>query len=195
MSFFFVSSDLGLMHHGIKGQKWGVRRYQNKDGSLTTLGKARVRGEEQEYDQAIKRREDYYRSHNYRGYETVKNLIKKYGDTPYKDFENSDRLKKLKEEYKKVDALVKEHNEIYDKFWYANQSLIDTGNWTKERERELTKVADKIYDEKYKKPTHRSEEIEKERIYFTGEDTLSAKELTKLRKKKNYDPWEVHAKK
>lgn len=30
-----------LMHHGIKGQKWGVRRYQNKDGSLTPAGKQR----------------------------------------------------------------------------------------------------------------------------------------------------------
>lgn len=28
-----------LMHHGIKGQKWGVRRYQNEDGSLTEAGK------------------------------------------------------------------------------------------------------------------------------------------------------------
>lgn len=28
-------------HHGIKGQKWGVRRYQNKDGSLTAAGKKR----------------------------------------------------------------------------------------------------------------------------------------------------------
>lgn len=30
-----------LTHHGIKGMKWGVRRYQNKDGSLTPAGKKR----------------------------------------------------------------------------------------------------------------------------------------------------------
>lgn len=30
-----------LYHHGIKGMKWGVRRFQNKDGSLTPAGKKR----------------------------------------------------------------------------------------------------------------------------------------------------------
>lgn len=30
-----------LYHHGIKGQRWGIRRYQNEDGSLTALGKMR----------------------------------------------------------------------------------------------------------------------------------------------------------
>lgn len=32
-----------LCHYGIKGMKWGIRRYQNKDGSLTELGKKRYR--------------------------------------------------------------------------------------------------------------------------------------------------------
>ena len=35
------TGDDELKHHGIKGQKWGVRRFQNKDGSLTPAGKKR----------------------------------------------------------------------------------------------------------------------------------------------------------
>ena len=35
-----------LIHHGIRGQKWGVRRYQNSDGSLTKAGKKRYLTEE-----------------------------------------------------------------------------------------------------------------------------------------------------
>lgn len=35
-----------LWHYGIKGQKWGVRRYQNPDGTLTAAGKRRAAKEE-----------------------------------------------------------------------------------------------------------------------------------------------------
>ena len=31
-----------LYHHGVKGMKWGVRRYQNADGTLTDAGKKRI---------------------------------------------------------------------------------------------------------------------------------------------------------
>lgn len=31
-----------LIHYGIKGMKWGIRRYQNTDGSLTSVGKKRI---------------------------------------------------------------------------------------------------------------------------------------------------------
>ena len=39
-----------LYHHGIKGQKWGIRRYQNDDGTLTGAGKARYSTEASEHD-------------------------------------------------------------------------------------------------------------------------------------------------
>lgn len=42
-----------LEHHGIKGQKWGVRRFQNEDGSLTAAGKARY-GTEENFNKAQK---------------------------------------------------------------------------------------------------------------------------------------------
>ncbi len=34
--------DETIQHHGVMGMKWGVRRYQNKDGSLTPAGKKRL---------------------------------------------------------------------------------------------------------------------------------------------------------
>ena len=37
MGYFY--SDEELAHHGILGQKWGVRRFQNEDGTLTSEGR------------------------------------------------------------------------------------------------------------------------------------------------------------
>lgn len=42
MEFYVIRSDDELYHHGIKGMKWGIRRYQNKDGSLTDAGRQRL---------------------------------------------------------------------------------------------------------------------------------------------------------
>lgn len=42
-----------LYHYGVKGMKWGIRRYQNEDGTYTKRGLERYRKAEQDYDNAV----------------------------------------------------------------------------------------------------------------------------------------------
>lgn len=49
--------DSELMHYGILGMKWGVRRYQNKDGSLTNAGKRRNTENSQNGEKAKERKD------------------------------------------------------------------------------------------------------------------------------------------
>lgn len=111
-----------IEHHGIRGQKWGVRRFQNKDGSLKPAGEKRYGGDSDvksakksakaEYKAAKK---EYNKSFN-KAYNTSANLLnhltkkgnekqdKAWGDT-YDKLKVMDKAqkgyKKAKENYKK----------------------------------------------------------------------------------------------
>lgn len=53
-----------LAHHGIKGQKWGVRRFRNKDGTLTSTGKDRYRDAQSKQEQSLKEKAtEFYKNH------------------------------------------------------------------------------------------------------------------------------------
>lgn len=87
-----------LEHHGILGQKWGVRRYQNSDGSLTDAGKRR-------YAQSVVRTTKHSQ------------VASKAKLSKEVDAELTDRLLKHKEEIKE---LQKKEHAPYD---YENKKL------------------------------------------------------------------------
>ena len=49
-----IQNGTELYHHGILGQKWGVRRFQNADGTYTAAGMKRYNKAKQDYDSAKK---------------------------------------------------------------------------------------------------------------------------------------------
>ena len=59
-----------LSHYGILGMKWGVRRYQNEDGTLTEAGKKRVRQNEK-YEQKSKKARAKAELYNKRAVQTL----------------------------------------------------------------------------------------------------------------------------
>lgn len=78
-----------LKHHGILGQKWGIRRYQNPDGSLTEAGKKR-------YDKKVM-------SYN------IRKMNRDFKKSPKLAYENAEKKRKALEE------IADEYEEAYKK--------------------------------------------------------------------------------
>ena len=67
-----------LYHHGVIGMKWGIRRYQNYDGSYTQKGLQRYRESEKKYDsaKATYKQAKQNKKQNPEAYQTAKSELK-----------------------------------------------------------------------------------------------------------------------
>lgn len=81
MGNYIIGSDGELYHYGVKGMKWGIRRYQNNDGSLTLAGKKRYNAT---YNNSVlKDRDSIGRAANAsirRSYETLSTFKERFGE-------------------------------------------------------------------------------------------------------------------
>ena len=104
-----------LYHHGVKGQKWGVRRYQNKDGSLTPAGKKKEYKKSLETDKKIRRDLELkaYDSARFTDayYKKLKSYSKKYEKTIAKDPTKSNpKTQRMENTKNLLDSTAKEWN-------------------------------------------------------------------------------------
>lgn len=134
--FRYIYSE-ELYHHGILGQKWGVRRFQNKDGSLTSSGRKR-RGLSGTIKQIKK---------NYKRKKTLAKARKAREENKKKQEE----LEKLKAEYRKSPKSLLDHQELFtDEEIKAANARFKLLNDTKaERLNSINRYADtgkKIFD-------------------------------------------------
>lgn len=100
-----------LMHHGIKGMKWGVRRFQKKDGALTSAGRKRYtnsqikRDMNKTFDRTYKDLHEQYKKYNPataadRAYAqakkiNAKHLVDTYGKDRMDQYYETERKKTL----------------------------------------------------------------------------------------------------
>lgn len=93
--YYAVYNDEYLMHHGVKGMKWGIRRYRNYDGTLTNKGKKRLAKNVQKLGGKHRSRDDIVN-------EVRKNLNDEIGHIISK--ESLNKLKKAQSDWSKKDS-------------------------------------------------------------------------------------------
>lgn len=92
--------EKALAHHGILGQKWGVRRYQNADGTLTDAGKKRYAKDTSSiYDQMNKT--DRLRRKALAKKEKLDKEINYYNPSKRKIYDASQAYKRANRQYKR----------------------------------------------------------------------------------------------
>lgn len=132
-----------IKHHGIKGQKWGVRRFQNKNGSLTSAGKKRYNDDE--YDEERERLEQEVAAR--RGVKYVRKT-KKEREAEDAENERQEKERRSKEDaaYKRTEDRMKEVDKKLQTKYDFNSSD-DVDKYYKEYDEEWFKI---LYEERKK---------------------------------------------
>lgn len=133
-----------LYHHGIKGQKWGVRRYQNPDGTLTAAGKERI----DRYNESAEAEKELHKYFSDTGYYRAR-LIRENKFDKKSNNRNKDKIKQLKSDTTNADRNAKKIEKLESKIEKKNQKIQDRNNQLKSYEvgrKKFNEIVDKNRD-------------------------------------------------
>ena len=113
-----------LYHHGVKGMKWGVRRYQNKDGSLTAAGRKKISKKYKKL--SIKGDNDLQKQYRSMYRKSYNKAVNKMNNGEIDRF-NKEQQKKYGKDFAKRDGYIEDFEKIFDDELQKNmnKSLID----------------------------------------------------------------------
>ncbi|MBP5597476.1 MAG: hypothetical protein J6Y02_19040 [Pseudobutyrivibrio sp.] len=126
-----------LVHHGILGQKWGVRRYQNPDGSLTEEGRKRYGyGSYRKENSPYQTYQDLKNLHEGEKSGNIKNVFNNY-------FNDEPTAHKIKNYTKQIVEDIKSYRDEWDRIVFKTNDLNKGGEF----ESQVIKNAAKTIDE------------------------------------------------
>lgn len=138
----YTSSPDELYHHGIKGMKWGVRRYQNADGSLTDAGKKRYgKMSDDKLSKTLKKQVQKQRAEIHGG----ANRWMSYGDIGENSKKAIEKFREDHNKYRNSDAYKKAEKQFIDLNKKYDAGKIDDVKYNTEYE----KVQKSIYNPKF----------------------------------------------